>query len=196
MTGTETVLGAPVERREGAGEGHRHRPVRRRVRLPGRAQGWPVPAAVARGRVTGVDPAPRSPCPAYSRCSRTRTRPGSGTRTTPPWPCCRARRTAPGLVRRPGGSRRRWRRGGPRRCRRRPCHVRGGGPRRDAHRGASEAYVPESANGGFRPSPNTATPRAPSPRRRRASTSSTGYRHCTTTRWNRTPARRSGTATG
>ncbi|MER7349801.1 xanthine dehydrogenase family protein molybdopterin-binding subunit [Streptomyces aurantiacus] len=57
MPGTGTALGAPAERREG------HLKVTGGARyaaeydLPGRAQAWPVPATVARGRVTAVDAA-------------------------------------------------------------------------------------------------------------------------------------------
>ncbi|MEJ1201328.1 MULTISPECIES: xanthine dehydrogenase family protein molybdopterin-binding subunit [unclassified Streptomyces] len=58
MTGTETVLGAPVERREGREKVTGTARYAAEYDPPGRAQAWPVPAAVARGRVTGVDPAP------------------------------------------------------------------------------------------------------------------------------------------
>lgn len=58
MTGTETVLGAPVERREGREKVTGTARYAAEYDFPGRAQAWPVPAAVARGRVTGVDPAP------------------------------------------------------------------------------------------------------------------------------------------
>ncbi|MFE1025518.1 xanthine dehydrogenase family protein molybdopterin-binding subunit [Streptomyces sp. NPDC058818] len=58
MTGTETVLGAPVERREGREKVTGTARYAAEYDSPGRAQAWPVPAAVARGRVTGVDPAP------------------------------------------------------------------------------------------------------------------------------------------
>ncbi|MFB7087755.1 xanthine dehydrogenase family protein molybdopterin-binding subunit [Streptomyces sp. NPDC056296] len=58
MTGTETVLGAPVERREGREKVTGTARYAAEYDSPGRAQAWPVPAAVARGRVTGVDTAP------------------------------------------------------------------------------------------------------------------------------------------
>ncbi|MFC8103863.1 xanthine dehydrogenase family protein molybdopterin-binding subunit [Streptomyces sp. NPDC057363] len=58
MTGTETVLGAPAERREGREKVTGTARYAAEYDFPGRAQAWPVPAAVARGRVTGVDPAP------------------------------------------------------------------------------------------------------------------------------------------
>ncbi|MFJ8651690.1 xanthine dehydrogenase family protein molybdopterin-binding subunit [Streptomyces rochei] len=58
MTGTETVLGAPAERREGREKVTGTARYAAEFDVPGRAQGWPVPAAVARGRVTGVDAAP------------------------------------------------------------------------------------------------------------------------------------------
>jgi xanthine dehydrogenase YagR molybdenum-binding subunit len=58
MTGTETVLGAPVERREGREKVTGTARYAAEYDLPGRAQAWPVPAAVARGRVTGVDTGP------------------------------------------------------------------------------------------------------------------------------------------
>ncbi|MGC9495986.1 xanthine dehydrogenase family protein molybdopterin-binding subunit [Streptomyces sp. WG7] len=58
MTGTETVLGAPVERREGREKVTGTARYAAEFDAPGRAQAWPVPAAVARGRVTGVDTAP------------------------------------------------------------------------------------------------------------------------------------------
>ncbi|MFI0036836.1 xanthine dehydrogenase family protein molybdopterin-binding subunit [Streptomyces mutabilis] len=58
MTGTETVLGAPVERREGREKVTGTARYAAEYDAVGRAQAWPVPAAVARGRVTGVDPAP------------------------------------------------------------------------------------------------------------------------------------------
>ncbi|MFD0224047.1 xanthine dehydrogenase family protein molybdopterin-binding subunit [Streptomyces hirsutus] len=57
MTGTGSTLGAPAERREG------HQKVTGSARyaaehpLPGRAHAWPVPATIARGRVTAVDTA-------------------------------------------------------------------------------------------------------------------------------------------
>ncbi|MGY0071583.1 xanthine dehydrogenase family protein molybdopterin-binding subunit [Streptomyces sp. QTS137] len=55
MTGTGPAPGAPAERREG------HQKVTGSARyaaehpLPGRAHAWPVPATIARGRVTAVD---------------------------------------------------------------------------------------------------------------------------------------------
>ncbi|GGQ11832.1 xanthine dehydrogenase family protein molybdopterin-binding subunit [Streptomyces mutabilis] len=58
MTGTETVLGAPVERREGREKVTGTARYAAEYDAVGRAQAWPVPAAVARGRVTGVDPSP------------------------------------------------------------------------------------------------------------------------------------------
>ncbi|MGW8063756.1 xanthine dehydrogenase family protein molybdopterin-binding subunit [Streptomyces ziwulingensis] len=58
MTGTETVLGAPVERREGRDKVTGSARYAAEHDAPGRAHAWPVPAAVARGRVTGVDTAP------------------------------------------------------------------------------------------------------------------------------------------
>ncbi|MFD5007402.1 xanthine dehydrogenase family protein molybdopterin-binding subunit [Streptomyces mutabilis] len=58
MTGTETVLGAPVERREGREKVTGTARYAAEYDAVGRAQAWPVPAAVARGRVTGVDPTP------------------------------------------------------------------------------------------------------------------------------------------
>ncbi|MCZ9351862.1 xanthine dehydrogenase family protein molybdopterin-binding subunit [Streptomyces mutabilis] len=58
MTGTETVLGAPVERREGREKVTGTARYAAEYDAVGRAQAWPVPAAVARGRVTAVDPAP------------------------------------------------------------------------------------------------------------------------------------------
>ncbi|MFG3551641.1 xanthine dehydrogenase family protein molybdopterin-binding subunit [Streptomyces sp. NPDC047725] len=58
MTGTETVLGAPVERREGREKVTGTARYAAEYHFPGRVQAWPVPAAVARGRVTGVDAAP------------------------------------------------------------------------------------------------------------------------------------------
>ncbi|MFF4979295.1 xanthine dehydrogenase family protein molybdopterin-binding subunit [Streptomyces sp. NPDC001046] len=51
MTGT---LGAPAERREGYEKVGGTARYAAEFPLPGRAQAWPVPAAVARGRVTGV----------------------------------------------------------------------------------------------------------------------------------------------
>lgn len=58
MTGTDTVLGAPVERREGREKVTGTARYAAEYTAPGRAQAWPVPAEVARGRVTGVDAAP------------------------------------------------------------------------------------------------------------------------------------------
>ncbi len=58
MTGTETVLGAPVERREGREKVTGTARYAAEYDTVGRAQAWPVPATVARGRVTGVDGAP------------------------------------------------------------------------------------------------------------------------------------------
>ncbi|MGZ3103035.1 xanthine dehydrogenase family protein molybdopterin-binding subunit [Streptomyces sp. H72] len=57
MSGTDTVLGAPVERREGREKVTGTARYAAEHDAPGRAQAWPVPAAVARGRVTGVDAA-------------------------------------------------------------------------------------------------------------------------------------------
>nr|WP_179342830.1 hypothetical protein [Streptomyces sp. alain-838] len=53
MTGTETVLGAPIERREGREKVTGTARYAAEYDAVGRAQAWPVPAAVARGRVTG-----------------------------------------------------------------------------------------------------------------------------------------------
>ncbi|MGW0812120.1 xanthine dehydrogenase family protein molybdopterin-binding subunit [Streptomyces viridiviolaceus] len=58
MTGTETVLGAPAERREGRQKVTGTARYAAEFDFPGRAQCLPVPATVARGRVTGVDAAP------------------------------------------------------------------------------------------------------------------------------------------
>ncbi|MET9764911.1 xanthine dehydrogenase family protein molybdopterin-binding subunit [Streptomyces sp. NPDC006372] len=52
MTGS---LGAPAERREGREKVSGTARYAAEYHFPGRAQAWPVPAAVARGRVTGVD---------------------------------------------------------------------------------------------------------------------------------------------
>ncbi|MFE5394129.1 xanthine dehydrogenase family protein molybdopterin-binding subunit [Streptomyces sp. NPDC056568] len=57
MSGTDTVLGAPVERREGREKVTGTARYAAEHDAPGRAQAWPVPATVARGRVTGVDAA-------------------------------------------------------------------------------------------------------------------------------------------
>ncbi|MEU2062765.1 xanthine dehydrogenase family protein molybdopterin-binding subunit [Streptomyces sp. NPDC013455] len=53
MTGT--ALGAPAERREGRQKVTGAARYAAEYPLPGRAHAWPVPAAVARGRVTAVD---------------------------------------------------------------------------------------------------------------------------------------------
>ncbi len=58
MTGTETALGAPVERREGREKVTGTARYAAEFDPPGRAHAWPVPASVARGRVTGVDAGP------------------------------------------------------------------------------------------------------------------------------------------
>ncbi|WP_077797248.1 xanthine dehydrogenase family protein molybdopterin-binding subunit [Streptomyces sp. JHA26] len=58
MTGTETVLGAPAERREGREKVTGTARYAAEYAFPDRAHARPVPAAVARGRVTGVDPGP------------------------------------------------------------------------------------------------------------------------------------------
>ncbi|MBC2864804.1 xanthine dehydrogenase family protein molybdopterin-binding subunit [Streptomyces mexicanus] len=55
MAGTGTALGASVERREGRLKVTGTARYAAEHPLPGRAQAWPVPAAVARGRVTLVD---------------------------------------------------------------------------------------------------------------------------------------------
>ncbi|MFI0806501.1 xanthine dehydrogenase family protein molybdopterin-binding subunit [Streptomyces echinatus] len=52
---TGTALGAPAERREGRQKVTGAARYAAEYALPGRAHAWPVPAAVARGRVTGVD---------------------------------------------------------------------------------------------------------------------------------------------
>ncbi|CAL9652952.1 xanthine dehydrogenase family protein molybdopterin-binding subunit [Streptomyces sp. enrichment culture] len=54
MTGT---TGAPAERREGREKVGGTARYAAEFPLPGRVQAWPVPAAVARGRVTGIDTA-------------------------------------------------------------------------------------------------------------------------------------------
>ncbi|MET9872598.1 molybdopterin cofactor-binding domain-containing protein, partial [Streptomyces sp. NPDC006386] len=54
MTGS---VGAPAERREGREKVGGTARYAAEYHVPGRAQAWPVPAAVARGRVTGVDTA-------------------------------------------------------------------------------------------------------------------------------------------
>ncbi|MEU9554001.1 xanthine dehydrogenase family protein molybdopterin-binding subunit [Streptomyces fumanus] len=57
-TGTETVLGAPAERREGREKVTGTARYAAEYDGPGRAHAWPVPATVARGRVTAVDAGP------------------------------------------------------------------------------------------------------------------------------------------
>ncbi|GGL63049.1 xanthine dehydrogenase [Streptomyces fumigatiscleroticus] len=57
MTGTETALGAPAERREGREKVTGTARYAAEYDRPGRTHAWPVPATVARGRVTGVDTA-------------------------------------------------------------------------------------------------------------------------------------------
>ncbi|GGV07474.1 oxidoreductase [Streptomyces filipinensis] len=52
---TATSLGAPVERREGRQKVTGAARYAAEYHLPGRAHAWPVPAPVARGRVTAVD---------------------------------------------------------------------------------------------------------------------------------------------
>lgn len=54
---SSTVLGAPAERREGCLKVTGGARYAAEHPLPGRAQAWPVPATVARGRVTSVDAA-------------------------------------------------------------------------------------------------------------------------------------------
>src|SRR5581483_11689265 len=49
------VLGAGAERREGRQKTGGTARYAGEYQLPGRAHAWPVPATVARGRVTGVD---------------------------------------------------------------------------------------------------------------------------------------------
>ncbi|MDT0391139.1 xanthine dehydrogenase family protein molybdopterin-binding subunit [Streptomyces dubilierae] len=51
------TIGAPAERREGREKVGGTARYAAEFPLPGRAQAWPVPAAVARGRVSGIDPA-------------------------------------------------------------------------------------------------------------------------------------------
>ncbi|MFH9673873.1 xanthine dehydrogenase family protein molybdopterin-binding subunit [Streptomyces sp. NPDC017405] len=56
MTGTTgTALGAPAERREGRQKVTGTARYAAEHHLPGRSHAWPVPAAIAHGRVTGVD---------------------------------------------------------------------------------------------------------------------------------------------
>ncbi|MGW3264176.1 xanthine dehydrogenase family protein molybdopterin-binding subunit [Streptomyces sp. NPDC001056] len=55
MPHTDTVLGAPAERLEGRQKVTGTARYAAEHPLPGRAQAWPVPAVVARGRVTEVD---------------------------------------------------------------------------------------------------------------------------------------------
>ncbi|MGW0283322.1 xanthine dehydrogenase family protein molybdopterin-binding subunit [Streptomyces sp. NPDC003236] len=54
---TGTALGAPAGRREGREKVTGNARYAAEYPVPGRAHAWPVPAAVARGRVTGVDTA-------------------------------------------------------------------------------------------------------------------------------------------
>ncbi|MFF3637955.1 xanthine dehydrogenase family protein molybdopterin-binding subunit [Streptomyces sp. NPDC002250] len=54
---TGTALGAPAGRREGREKVTGNARYAAEYPVPGRAYAWPVPAAVARGRVTGVDTA-------------------------------------------------------------------------------------------------------------------------------------------
>ncbi|MFF9172653.1 xanthine dehydrogenase family protein molybdopterin-binding subunit [Streptomyces sp. NPDC014793] len=54
---TGTALGAPAGRREGREKVTGNARYAAEYPVPGRAHAWPVPAAVARGRVTGVDAA-------------------------------------------------------------------------------------------------------------------------------------------
>ncbi|MYX41720.1 molybdopterin-dependent oxidoreductase, partial [Streptomyces sp. SID89] len=55
MVATATALGAPAERREGRLKVTGVARYAAEHPLPGRAQAWPVPAAIARGRVTAID---------------------------------------------------------------------------------------------------------------------------------------------
>ncbi|MEV7126957.1 xanthine dehydrogenase family protein molybdopterin-binding subunit [Streptomyces sp. NPDC093260] len=55
MVATATALGAPAERREGRLKVTGGARYAAEHPLPGRAQAWPVPASIARGRVTAVD---------------------------------------------------------------------------------------------------------------------------------------------
>ncbi|MEF9908418.1 xanthine dehydrogenase family protein molybdopterin-binding subunit [Streptomyces sp. P9-A2] len=57
MTGTGSTLGAPAERREGPQKVTGSARYAAEHPLPGRAHAWPVPATIARGRVTAVDTA-------------------------------------------------------------------------------------------------------------------------------------------
>lgn len=52
-----TALGAPVERREGREKVTGTARYAAEQPRPGRAHAWPVPASIARGRVTGIDTA-------------------------------------------------------------------------------------------------------------------------------------------
>ncbi|MEU7423123.1 xanthine dehydrogenase family protein molybdopterin-binding subunit [Streptomyces sp. NPDC040750] len=52
---THTALGAPAERREGRQKVSGAARYAAEQPVPGRAHAWPVPATIARGRVTGVD---------------------------------------------------------------------------------------------------------------------------------------------
>lgn len=58
MTATDAVLGAPIERREGREKVTGTARYAAEYDIEGRVQAWPVPATVARGRVTGVDTGP------------------------------------------------------------------------------------------------------------------------------------------
>ncbi|MFF5252801.1 xanthine dehydrogenase family protein molybdopterin-binding subunit [Streptomyces leeuwenhoekii] len=58
MNGTQTAVGFGTERREGREKVTGTARYAAEYDSPGRAHAWPVPAAVARGRVTAVDPAP------------------------------------------------------------------------------------------------------------------------------------------
>ncbi|MHC3467083.1 xanthine dehydrogenase family protein molybdopterin-binding subunit [Streptomyces sp. 7R007] len=57
MAGTSTSLGAPAERREGREKVTGTARYAAEHPFSGRVHAWPVPAAIARGRVTGVDTA-------------------------------------------------------------------------------------------------------------------------------------------
>ncbi|MFV0132191.1 xanthine dehydrogenase family protein molybdopterin-binding subunit [Streptomyces sp. HMX87] len=58
QTGTATALGAPAERREGREKVTGTARYAAEFDATGRAHAWPVPATVARGRVTGVEAGP------------------------------------------------------------------------------------------------------------------------------------------
>ncbi|CAM5605792.1 hypothetical protein SCANM63S_08371 [Streptomyces canarius] len=197
MTGTTgTALGAPAERREGRQKVTGAAGYAAEYTLPGRVHAWPVPAAVARGRVTAVDTSAALALPGVLAVLT----PFDAPRLAEPEDGTLA------VLQNPDVPHRGW------------CVALAVAETPETARAAARAvrvtyataphdtgpveghpgaYDPDWSAGGHPAGSTTARSRGRRRRGRgRRRRHRTGCRRCTTTRWSRTPARPTGTATG